>query len=526
MPGAAVGKHDVLRATSDWRLRALWWAATALVVSVGGEPVVLAQAIDCGSATPPSRSEAYLASAVGLDNLSRGEVEAAVTCLRFAFAGLPTSEVIARDLALALSHAGLSDEAVRMFQRARALGDPGGDLARAVLAAERGDKGLALDAARRSGGLEGETVEGVLGQGEALRALGKRLESPGPETPIVRLVLASQAAERGNLGSARALAKAAELSAEAYRDPLLFNAARVLRRRLERETAAQLGVRLGLLGEQIVNPAWAAEGPEIVRDAVGLRGRLEVAGVARLGLVRWQGAVSIDQRLFLTEGEALGEAERFGLAAATSLEVPLADDLWAPSVAIGVRLVDVRADGLERRIASSLEGGPTLKIAISSGWWTELGVYGVWTDFEDAADRDFIRDRVGQRARLAFRYEDLGLTGQVAVTALHDEAEGQAFDALGLSVSGRGELRPTAGLAIYLGLAGVLRRWGPVGDESIIGGADRREELRWSAELGSRLRVAPLTHLLIQNTWVRNDARRGHRYVNNVLSAGLEVDWP
>lgn len=469
---------------------------------------------------------ALKAAALGLERLSRGEIAAAVRCLELARKGLPRSEVIARDLGVALAQAGRLGEARLQLEAAARLGDPGGHLERALVAAELGDEEAALSEARAAGGVEGDTVAAALEHPAAVRELGQRLLDAGEEeTPLVRLVLASLAAEEGALGAAQAIVSEAELGAEAASDPLTFNVARGLRQRLAASTPVKGALRLRIAGEQVSNPSLLPDGVRGTREGYGVRGAVEGALAIRLGPVTWNLAAFADQRLFLADREALAEAERSALVGATSLVFPFSEDLRAAALEVGLRVIDVRADGFSAYVGTGLESGATLRISLAARWWGELGVSGVWTDVAEPADRSLDRDRVGQRARLALLYDRDDLVGALEVVALNDETEGLAFDAIGIGVGGWVELFALDGLRLRTGTSIAVRTWGPFGDEAVIGETARRQDLRFSAMLGARWRLAPGLDWVIEDVFVRTDAREGRGYSSNLLSMGVEVTF-
>lgn len=479
----------------------------------------------CAARDPVSPMTAWQASARGLSNLQQENVAAAIRCLETAHRGLPQSEVIARDLAVALSRAGKTERALALLDVAKALGDPEGDIEKAVLAARLGDAALARSAARRVSGSEGDILGAVLGDPDALRDLGRRLTQGTELAPLARLVLAGEAAEEGRLGPAVAMSRAAELGAERLSDALVFNAARTLQRRIRRSSSPATSFRARVGAEQIINPQWALPAPSRIDEALSVRSELQLALASRLGSLTWSGAVSVDQRIFLSDREALASVERFGVTAAMVLAVPFSADLRSAVFNVGLRVVDVRAEGFALRLGTGLEGGGGLRISLAPRWWGELGVYGVWTDFPEPTDRAFDRDRVGQRARLSLVHRGQRFDAEMVMTALHDETEGQAFDAVGAIVGGTVTARLSGSASLRAGLSVGVRQWGPAGDEALVGEAARRRDVRITAELEGRLRVAPRVVLLARDVFVRSAGPTGRVYAGNLLTLGTEVAW-
>ena len=472
----------------------------------------------------PSTPEALQASAYGVEHLSRGEVERAVRCLRWAFYGLPHSEVIARDLGLALAQSGRLGEARTMLEQAFELGDPDGALERALVSAELGDTEVALHWAFEAGGVEGNTVAAALGEASRVRALGYDLDSVGPESPLIQLVLAVRSAAEGALGSAMIMAQRAQRRAESYSDALVFNAARALRQRLKQEPSVDVRLLGRVRAEHIVNPLWQTFSHESPSTSAALRLSATADLRGRVGSVTWSGSVAVDQRLYMVDRELLARAERLAVFAAGSLSIPLSENVQSAQLQLGLRAIDLRSNGFETRLGTSVEGGPTLRMVLADRWRGELGVYGVWTDFETANAGVFERDRVGQRARLALAYDGVSVSGGIDLTALNDEAEGQAFDVSGLALSGRLVVQVRPRWNVRGGISAALRRWGPAGDEAVIGDAARRMELRWSVGFGLSAALIPHVNWVADSFVLRSESKRGG-FVSSTISTGLETAW-
>lgn len=467
------------------------------------------------TARAPAAYEGWQASALGLDLLTRGEVEVAVVCLRRAALLLPESEVVARDLALALAQAGDRPGARTELARARALGDPGGYVAEAVLAAELGDVEAARSAALSAGGVEGLTIAAWLDDPNARRELGQRLGRTEVDGGLVRLVLGAVLAREGRTGRARPLVEHAAALAELSGDPFIFNAARGLSRRLAAEARFGLDAQVSAGAVAVVNPTWQS-GETSAAAAADLRA--EVGGPLDLGSgtrLRWDGR--FDQRW----GQA--SSQRSLWSAGARLSLPFAADERSAVLELGLRIGGALDQAFES-IALGLEGGPELHISLSPRWWGVLGLYGLAADF-DAGEGAFDRDRVGQRARLGLRYEAETVRGAVAVVGLHDEAVGDAFDALGVRLETHADIQPGPRWRLGGGLTATLRRWGPVGDEAVLGRASRRLELRWTAGLRASYLLWSSVGLEARALVARNEAREGHDYAWALGRLGLRWWW-
>jgi hypothetical protein len=316
-------------------------------------------------------------------------------------------------------------------------------------------------------------------------------------------------------------ARAAERAGEAQ----VLNAARALAARVEEAPRVRVAGAATADLAAVANPRWRDVGRAEDELVFAVAARAEVRARARLGSATWSAGLRVDQRVFLQDRSALADVEWAGLELATALSLPLSDDLRAAVLDFGLRAVEVRADGLRRHLATGVEGGPSLRMSIAPTWWVELGVYGVWTNFPEASGATFERDRVGQRARVAFVHRSGPLLARLELTGINDETEGQAFDALGGAVGAEGRLAVGSRLELGGGLRVAVRRWGPIGDEAVIGRAARRDEVRLSAELWAAYRVAGPLHLVAGQDLVRVDARRPHAYVAHLSRGGLEVRW-
>ena len=115
------------------------------------------------------------------------------------------------------------------------------------------------------------------------------------------------------------------------------------------------------------------------------------------------------------------------------------------------------------------------------------------------------------------------LSARVEAMFVRDDAEGDAFDNLGGAVGARVTAEVDEGLLIRTGAALTIRQFGPVGEESIIGPAARRTEVRTVLEVGAYVPLYEGLAALLENTWIASSARAGHGWTNNVVSLGVEA---
>ena len=178
----------------------------------------------------------------------------------------------------------------------------------------------------------------------------------------------------------------------------------------------------------------------------------------------------------------------------------------------------------------TIEGGPTLTIPFDGGTELEIGVFGVDVDFvhgspidEEVSSQN--RDLVGQRVLVALTWSNDWVHGRVEALYMRDDAKGDAFDSRGGAVAGRLNADLGDGLWLSTGLGATVREFGPIGEQAILRGASTRTEVRLSASLGARVRINEQMSVVIDDVYLRNTARAGHEYTDNVISFGVEAQW-
>lgn len=477
---------------------------------------------------------AMIVAAEGADLLARGEVQAALQKLERAKELDPASPIIYRDLAIALGRAGRYAEAERMIAQAIDLGDadPEARELHALLLARSGRKDEALAAAQDARSWEGDLIAASLGDRSSASRATEWTSERTSRGALTALVLAAYAGEAGERTSARNLVSVSELTAAEAGSVAVLEAARALRGRLDGESSELLkaGARARSVVEHATNPRFTASGSDPAPAGLRLGLLAEAAVQAPIGTARLDGAFRFDQHLYLTAGDALEQLDISGFTLAASAEVPISTSPEAASVGVAVRFRDLFGDRFRRHYATTIEGGPTLTLPFDLGTRLVLGVFGVGTDFIDGSPPDAEissqnRDRIGQRAVAALIVETEHVDARAEALFLRDDAYGEAFDVRGGAISGRVEVRVPFGISLRGGLALTLRRFGPVGDPTVLGAAATRSEFRTAVELAALVPIGDHLALLIEELWISSSARPEHSYSNNVLTAGVEVRW-
>lgn len=500
-------------------------AASARTASVATSGAPLAE---------PRTTEEHglIASALGLDLLSRGEIDQAVACLKDAERALPDSAEVARDLAIAHAQRGRMPDALVSIDRAIRLGDrdPEAHELRAMLLAELGRSSEAIRETRLAQTWESELIAASLGDGPAAYHVAELASEETWRGALASLVLGAHAATQGELTSARLLTDLAQQRAEGSSSPLIVNAARALDQRLDERAGLTAQARLRTAIDHSTNPTFASD-PSSGRDG-GVRLALSGEGALEIPLAtaRLDAALRIDQHVFLTSHELFRRLDLTAFTIAASVEYPISKSPSAALIAVRARFTDTFGDLFRVHYATSIEGGPNLVLPLAAAWRLDLGFYGIATDFIDVSPPDarissINRDRVGQRATIGLRYRGDWIDARGELMFLHDTALGAAFNAIGGAAGGRIRAYPGGGIVIATGVALTARQFGPVGDRSIIGPASTRTELRTVVELGLRVPILPRLYLVLDDVWIHNGAREGHGYTDNVLSAGMEQVW-
>jgi tetratricopeptide (TPR) repeat protein len=499
-------------------------ASIVLSIAVAAAPV-------CPAATATTAPE-LAASAMGVDLLSRGDLEAAIACLELAAAAMPASVPVARDLASAYAAQGRSEEALRWIARAIELGDVDPEAAelRAMLLADLGRTDEAIAEAQRVRTWEGDLIAAALGDEGAAYRVADLAEEPTQRGALSALVLAAHAGDHGEQTTARLLTDVAEQNAESSSSPIVLNAVRALQERLEQRGGMSAAARIRTSIDHATNPAFIADGTGVRDTGFRLAFLAEGALQIPVGIARLDGALRVDQHVFLTSRDAYRDLDLTGITAAASIELPISNNPSAAVVGVRARFTDAFGNLLKLHYATTFEGGPHLALPLTAQTRLELGIYGITTDYVDISPPDSKisstnRDRSGQRAVVALSFRADWLEGRGELAFLRDNAVGDAFDAIGGTIAGRLRAHPGGGVVLQTGIAVLAREFGPVGDLSIIGPAATRTEIRTVIDLSAKIAVTGGLSFVIGDVWIQNGARQGHAYTENVLSTGMEQSW-
>jgi Tfp pilus assembly protein PilF len=472
-------------------------------------------------------------AARGLDALSRGELELAVRCLEAADRGAPDSSVIHRDLALAYAQVGKRKEALVKVDRAIELGDADPDvhLLRAILLAELGEDDRAREAALQSASWEGDLVGTMLGERESTRRLTMWVGERSVRGALATLALAVRSAEDGERSRARQLAGRAVEDAENVQSPIVLNAARALQERLGGGAERFRGAtRLRATMDYAHNPSF--DRLQSVRQRHAARASL--LGEASLQLpietARLDASLRVDQHIHMTGREVLADFDLTTLSAALALEIPIGRGADAALVGVGLRFADTFGDLFRLHYGYGFEGGPWLEFSLIDRLRVVVAISGLYSDFVDLSPPDTVvsahnRDAFGQRATVGFLMRETDFDVRLDAVFHRDNALGDAFDNYGAGLATRAVVRLPGDAILRGGLAVMYRRYGPVGDEAIIGEAARRSEARLSASFALLVPLEEHIALVVEDTLTSNFARQDQTYASNVLSGGVELSW-
>ncbi|MBK6687657.1 MAG: tetratricopeptide repeat protein [Deltaproteobacteria bacterium] len=495
--------------------------------------LLLLTATTTASAAQGQELRAQVLAAQATELLAEGRTQEALPILEAAVAASPDAPSLRRDLAQVLLQLDRTLEAAGIMAPLMEQGpkEPETLLLAALIEARLGQRSRAMALAEESDTWEGRLVGSALGDPVAAHRTIELFEEETPRGAAAALLLASREGARGELGAARGLANLAEGQAEAAGSLVWLEAARDLSRRLDERSQAPIGsLRLRSALDYSTNPAFVTGRVEPRTPA--LRLALTAEGGAELTSGRWSGSGSIrvDHHTFLSERDELQRLDLFAYAVAAGVHYALSRNPSSAVIGLVVRFSDVFGDYFRLHYATSIEGGPNLTLRIAPRLQLQLGLYGQAIDFIDVSPPDrtlssLNRDRVGQRAVLALRYDVESAYARAEGMFLHDSALGDAFDAIGGAVALRGGVQPVDGVLLEGGVALTLRDFGPVGDEAIIGPAATRSELRVAAELGIRVVVSEHVDLLVEYLRITTNARADHEYVETLLSMGMEARW-
>ncbi len=489
--------------------------------------LVLVGAAGCSVATSSSAPEL---GAEGLRRLLTDDVPGALVCLEAAHAIDPDSPIYARDLAAAAHRAQDHSRALAAIEAALAGGDadPEALVLRATILAALGRDRDAVDAVDAASSWESDLVAAALADRTAARRAIVLVDERTRRGAMASLTLASLEASQGSYQGAERLAELALTRAGFVGATELVTASRDLLGTIRDQDDIGYNLRLRSSFDHATNPAFLARSNEPRR--AGLRVALAIDGdvTAPLGPLTAQLGARVDQHVYFTQRETYDQLDITAFTLSGALSYPLSQHPSLAVLGLSARFVDVHGDLFGTHYATTIEGGPDLTLQLAARLRLRLGLYGSAADVIDTSPPDDVvsqlnRDRVGQRAVVTLYAEADRIAGTVSAAFLHDDALGDAFDAIGGEFSGRLVAYATPDLSLYTGVGITLREYGPVGDLAIIGPAATRTQLRIVAALGVRARFTDQVYVVVEDTWVNNQARDLHEYVSNVLSVGAEV---
>ncbi len=495
--------------------------------------LVLVAATGCPvqtSTATPATDRAQQLGAHGYERLLTDDFDAAVTCLAEAHRLDPTSPIYARDLAAAALKNGDPVEALAAIEAALTAGDPDPEarLLRATILAELGRDKDARETLEDTVTWESDLAAAALSDRAAVRRAIPLVDEHTRRGAMASLTLASVEASEGSYQGAARLAELALSRAGLVDAPVFLSASRDLLGEIRARDEARYSLRLRSTFDHATNPAYLARGREPRR--AGLRLAFGVDGdiVTPVGPFTARVGGRIDQHVYLIQRETYDRLDITAFTLSGAITYPLSRHPSLAVLGLSARLIDVHGALFDTHYATTIEGGPDLTLELAAGVRLRLGLYGSASDVIDTSPPDDIvsslnRDRVGQRAVVTLFAELDRVAGTLSAAFIHDDALGDAFDAVGGEFSGRLVAFATPDLQLYTGVGLTLREYGPVGDLAIIGPAATRTQLRIVAALGVRARFTDQVYVVVEDRWVDNQARDRHEYVSNVLSVGAEV---
>lgn len=497
---------------------------SALLVLVGATGC----SVETSTTTHPA-THAQMLGALGYERLLTDDLDGAVDCLREAHALDPTSPIYARDLAAAVLE---SDpvEALAAIEAALANGDPDPEarILRATILAALGRDKDAIETLDDTETWEADLAAAALSDRAAVRRAIPLVDEHTRRGAMASLTLASFEAAEGSYQGAARLAELALSRASLVDAPVFLSASRDLFAEIRARDRPRYNLRLRSSFDHATNPAYLARGREPRRAGLRLAFGVDGDVVTPVGPFTARIGGRIDQHVYVIQRETFDRLDITAFTLAGAITYPLSRHPSLAVLGLSARVVDVHGALFDTHYATTLEGGPDLTLELAAGLRLRLGLYGSAADVIDTSPPDDVvsslnRDRVGQRAVVTLFGELDRVAGTFSAAFIHDDALGDAFDAIGGELSARLVAFATPDLSLYTGVGVTLREYGPVGDLAIIGPAATRTQLRIVAAIGVRARFTDQVFVVVEDTWVNNQARNLHEYVSNVLSVGAEV---
>lgn len=519
-----------MRALSLSLLGLLWaapWAQAASAAAVEGCP----QGQLGSAATAAARGLAYSAAAAQLTRA--GQPQMAVRCLQLAATQLPKSAVVRRDLGVALASVARDAEALIELRAAEALGDADPELYEwlAFVLARLGRPIEARQAAAQAGSWQADLLGAQLRDPQASYQAAVLLDEGHRASALSALVLAAKRGEEGDRLAALRLAQLAHaLALETPTDRVTLDATRFYLGRLRAVGGgrqANLQLRLGLA--QLSNPRYLSGG--LRPERASLRASLQATGRAQLavGPLRLYGGLAFEQQAYLVDRDRYQDHELSAYTVELRADYPLTLNPEGLLIGAALRFRDVYGRRFGVHHGFELEGGPVLSMQLTAALRLHMGLFGALRDLihgepaVSGSSQD--RDATLQRAVFGLSYQGDGLRVEQEGLFVHEDAQGDAFDAIGGGLGSYIAVQAGPRLWLYTRFGALYRSFGAVGDQAIIGAASRRSEVRAHLELGLRLGLGQRWQLEVSDRLVRADARVGHRYTANTVQTALEVAW-
>ena len=488
----------------------------------------------------------WQAAADGLKLLSDGDVNSALTCLRKAQEIFSNSEIIARDLGLALLQAEKYTDALKMLRHARTLGDPGRQqrvaesiaIARIQMLDDTSEDhvDLVVKLLNNADDIESQLILSLLHPGHPTKKLSLRLEDETREGFWANLVLAYENLRRGRYQSHSILFARAKAIAEKLDDPLFLSAIKKLKTTsvdvLNQTYTSSSGMQI----DDVSNNHWLSFFDFFRRISIDTK---FFAGAEHVSNVRWRpvgmpkktlvkgvlaAAVSSEIPLYgavLWSSLQAEMSSRFGWDMELLLGVPTDQTPMAPLVGFRARLTELYHEGLSDFLGRSVEIGPILRLSLGAAWYGELSLYGTWLNSDEIQSFVTHREITGQRLSARFGYQYKKNKYQFGIMALHNEARGQTFDMLGGNIDLSASWSIFNRLSVGTNLSFGLGQIGPFGDQSVIGDAQLRFEGRFLGQVRLMWHFSSHWSVTVENTYLTTFSRESDRYWNNFVRSGI-----
>ncbi len=479
-----------------------------------------------------SVAQALIYSAQGLELLTRGQQKEATACLKLSAQLSPSDPASHYEYALALAQIRDFNGALDSLKKALDLGQNtrSAFLLQSVSFFELGQKEAALEAALRAGGFDGALVATLLGDEASAYSLGQWVEEKSRQGMFAAMALGLHQAQKRHLLGARQLNQVALAQAQNLSMSPEFHAVRQFELGLRKQGPLDFKVSLGAFLGHISNPRYLAQPQREQRNslALQLQGKTDLIWTADSFLLKT--GLGYGQQLMLNNRELSPNLDLNQIEYDFQVAVPLSKNPYAAQLHFNGQWVGIWNHEFANHLGNLFEGGPGLVMQVASGLELDIALSGVVNNLEQSLSASgnpsaLDRNSVGQRVRMGLHLKRSQISARLDGLFVHDESKGAAFDSSGGGLSGRIVAQATKDIRLHTAVSAILRRFGPIGDQGVVGAAAFRDELRLSAQLGVMVRLNEFTEAVIQDTWVDNIARDQHGYTHNILSLGVLMRW-